>query len=376
MSVEIVDIARLLSLPEPEWLIEDYLHQYEIGVIYGQPNVGKSFVALDWALSIAAGIPWLDSFKTRQAPVLYLAGEGGPSLQKRVDSWLKFHKLSMSAVPIYFQLRPIALREEDVIVDVCEALAEIHTSDGVEPGVRPGLVVVDTLSQFLMGGDENGTDMALFVSNLRRLSQEEDMSVLIVHHTNKGGESERGHTALRGNVDVMFKVTGKETSGLLTGIEILNDKQRDNPKAESGKIEVSSFHRSLVLSLGKPSKLPESVMELSTDFLVNLIIHAGNIVETSTETFHTEEWRIQSGLLPSTFVRQRNMLLKAKLVKGAGHGKYAFTPRGWETMYFYKKQQSNPRHVPSQILPSPLCNREGEGNEEKKVTWGGKKRGK
>ena len=78
-------------------------------------------------------------------------------------------------------------------------------------------------------------------------------------------------------------------------------------------------------------------MEISTDSLANLLVVAGNIVEISTEVFQAEEWRIVSGLMPSTFARERNKLLRMKLVKNAGHGKYAFTPVGWETMYYYQK---------------------------------------
>ncbi len=367
MSVELVSVQELLSIPEPQWLIEDHLHEYEIGVIYGPPNVGKSFVALDWALSIAAGLPWLETYKSMQAPVLYLAGEGGPSLQKRVDSWLLKHNLKPEQVPIYFQLRPIALRDEDVILDIIDALASIHTEDA-EPGVRPGLVVVDTLSQFFMGGDENGADMALFVSNLRRLSQEENLSVLIVHHTNKGGESERGHTALRGNVDVMFKVSGKDVDGQLATIEILNDKQRDNPKAQSGKLAVSKCHRSLVLSLAIDTKLPDSVMSLSDESLVNLLIGAGTVMSLSTEVVTVTEWMEVSGLMPRTFYRKRNILLKLKLVKGAGHGKFQFTPKGMETMFWYKKQMATAHNGDVSNPASPLCNREGR-NEE--MTEGG-----
>ena len=331
-----MSVPELLAIPEPVWLVEDHISTQEVGVLYGKPNGGKSFVALDWALSVAAGVPWLGKYATKQGPVLYLAGEGGPSLQKRVEAWLDYHGLD--DVPAHFHVRPIPLLDADEIAEIQDSLQHFCNADGEEVGLRPAFIVVDTLSQFIMGGDENGPDMALFVAHLRRLSQDQLATVLIVHHTNKGGEQERGHTALRGNVDVMFKVEGREDNqGRLVGITLSNDKQRDNPKSKPGNLSTIFHKRSLVLSLANTIKFPGFSMEISTDSLVNLLIAAGNIEEISTEIFQSEEWRIVSDLMPSTYARERHKLLRMKLVKSAGHGKYAFTPVGRETMHYYKK---------------------------------------
>lgn len=341
MSINLLSIPDLLALPEPEWLIETFIHQQEVGVLYGKPNGGKSFVALDWALSIATGTPWLGKYATRQGPVLYLAGEGGPSLQKRVDAWLFAHGMDGASTPVQFHVRPISLLDEEEIEAIQDVLGDTPHGEGDTYGpsrLSPSLIVVDTLSQFMMGGDENGPDMALFVSNLRKLSQDEFTAVLIVHHTNKGGEQERGHTALRGNVDVMFKVVGEEApDGKLTGLTVTNDKQRDDVKGLPEKITTASSRRSLVLCLGKPSKLSPFIMILSSDSLTNLMVQGGKIEDVSKEVITSEEWRIESGLLPATFARHRNKLLSLKLIRAAGHGKYAFTPRGRETMYHYLK---------------------------------------
>lgn len=334
-QIEIIPLSTLLALPEPEWLIEGHIHQQEMGVMYGPPNMGKSFVAIDWALSVANGIPWLGRYATTQTPVLYMAGEGGSSLQKRADAWQAKHNRTLS--PIYFQCRPIPVLNDDAIAELQEALDAFVLSDDHEPGINPGFIVVDTLSQFMCGGDENGSDMAAFVANLRSLSQERNATILIVHHTNKGGIQERGHTALRSNVDVMFSIVGHEKHHQLAEIEIQNDKQRDDKKALPERIAVEVLRQSLVLSLANPSKFPANLVEISNESLVNLLIVAGNVEESSHEIFQSEEWRIVSTLSPSSYARDRSKLMKLKLVKEAGHGKYKFTPLGRNTMYYYRK---------------------------------------
>jgi hypothetical protein len=58
----------------------------------------------------------------------------------------------------------------------------------------------------MVGSDENSTrDMGLFIAACEHVKRELSCSVLIVHHTNKGGVSERGSGALRGAADVMIK---------------------------------------------------------------------------------------------------------------------------------------------------------------------------
>ena len=45
-------------LPAPEWLIENIIPVGTLGLLYGPPGVGKSFVGLDWACSVASGREW------------------------------------------------------------------------------------------------------------------------------------------------------------------------------------------------------------------------------------------------------------------------------------------------------------------------------
>lgn len=336
--VKLLTTTDLLDVPEPEWLIEDHIHQQEVGVIYGVPNGGKTFVALDWALSVAAGVKWLGKYKTLQGPVLYMAGEGAPSLQKRVEGWMIAK--DVAELPAYFQCRPLPILEEEIVEEVREALAAFKVDKDMEPGVSPALIVVDTLSQFMMGGDENGTDMAIFVARLRHLSQEENCAVLIVHHTNKGGMSERGHTALRGNVDVMFRCEHEEKEGQLFSIKLTNDKQRDSARAEAETLEVAKSHRSLILSLAKRELVPTSIMRLTSERLKKLLIQAETIEDTDTEIFTIEDWLPVSELPRASFFRERDKLLELRLIKGSGRGAFKFTPKGRATVTYYRSPKS------------------------------------
>ena len=49
---------EVLTLPDPEWLIEGVLPLGGQALLYGQPASYKSFVAPDKALHVASGLPW------------------------------------------------------------------------------------------------------------------------------------------------------------------------------------------------------------------------------------------------------------------------------------------------------------------------------
>ena len=65
----------------------------EFVAVMGPSGVGKSFVALDYALCIATGRPYLGRYESLRGAVLYIAGEGVSGLRNRVKAWLAHHEI-------------------------------------------------------------------------------------------------------------------------------------------------------------------------------------------------------------------------------------------------------------------------------------------
>ncbi|TCN39847.1 AAA domain-containing protein [Kribbella orskensis] len=81
---------RLLDteFPEPAWAIPGIVPE-GLSVLAGAPKVGKSWLALCWALSVAAGGLALGSLQCDAGPVLYLALEDNPRrIQRRIRTVL------------------------------------------------------------------------------------------------------------------------------------------------------------------------------------------------------------------------------------------------------------------------------------------------
>src|SRR5690606_16993437 len=68
------------------WLIGGHVEHPTLTVLFGDPEAGKSFAAIDWACCVATGRRW-NGKKVLAGPVLYLAGEGFNGLSKRFLAW-------------------------------------------------------------------------------------------------------------------------------------------------------------------------------------------------------------------------------------------------------------------------------------------------
>ena len=70
--------ARVAAAGEPRWLIQGLWPADAYGVLAAQEKAGKTWAALDLAVSVATGRPWLDHFACPSpGPVLVFLGEGG-----------------------------------------------------------------------------------------------------------------------------------------------------------------------------------------------------------------------------------------------------------------------------------------------------------
>ena len=327
MSIRFYSTVELLELPDTEWLVQDWIPRQRLVTMYGQPGHGKSFVALDIALSVAEGIPWLGKHKTRQGPVIYIAAEGGHSIKRRVKAWMDYNGIK-SVEAMQFVLEAFDMKDERAVGEFVE---KIEDRD-----IYPELVIVDTLSRSFGGGEENAsTDMGQFVNRIAEVATNRQTAIMAIHHTNVGGARERGHTSLRGGMDVMIKCTAiKDRDHQLKNVIVDNDKQKDDPSAPRIVLERLNVAKSCVLIPSEGRDLPEGVPMLS-DVAAKLLSVCWAV---EGEKIEKDEWLASVEFSRRTFHRAANELLDKNLVKRQGHGKYMLTGLGLTTREAYDEQ--------------------------------------
>ena len=213
-ALRLIPAAEAIRQPSmTHWLVKGIIDADSLASLYGSSATGKSFVMLDMALCIAAGVPWHGRKIAHAGPVVYVAGEGLHGLRKRIRAWFLDHpELDPECVPFFLTSRPVRFLSAD---DLEIAVSEINTI--VEAHGRPKMVVVDTVARCFGDGDENSTaDMNAFVDRLYELKQAFECCVFCVHHTGLADQSRaRGSSAFRAALDWEYSLAVSDGQKLL-----------------------------------------------------------------------------------------------------------------------------------------------------------------
>jgi AAA domain len=218
-------------------LVKGLLDDGAMSVVYAASNTGKTFFALDLAYHIATGEKWRGHKIKKQGVVLYIAAEGGHGIANRLAALKVHHGLAMDeGVSLAVIRSPVDLLDPDADAPrLVEIIREVEAMYGA-PVV---MVVVDTLSRSLAGGDENGAkDMTGFVANIDTIRHEVKAHVMVIHHTGKdAAKGARGHNSLLAATDteicLVLKGPGKRCVATVT-------KQRDMPGDEQFPFDLLS----------------------------------------------------------------------------------------------------------------------------------------
>lgn len=196
--------------PEHEWLIKGLLTRGERSMVAGESQAGKSFFALDLALSIARGVPFF-GLRSLHGGVVYQAGEGGRGIKKRLRAYRQFHGITAGVdLPFVLLPAPLDLYANDDHTDLLIAEIEHWRATFTVP---LELVVIDTLSAATPGANENASeDMSQVLTRCARIAEKTGAHVMLVHHMNASGAKPRGHTSIFANLENV--ITIKKVEGL------------------------------------------------------------------------------------------------------------------------------------------------------------------
>ncbi len=206
--------SEFMALPPKEWILDQIFGNKDIGMIFGKPGCGKTFVVIDMIINLCCGLPWAGRFNViKPLNVAYCAGEGVSGLPQRFKAAVTHHKIEDLPNFSFFKNIPQFFNQ-----DCTETLFKFISEwkQRLEKGeAKPlDLLVIDTLHTAIVGADENSsTDMGQVLHGCRNVAEQLGCAVIVVHHTNKVGEEERGSSAMRGGCDFMLKVKQPSETG-------------------------------------------------------------------------------------------------------------------------------------------------------------------
>lgn len=248
------------SVKDPTWLIKDFLPAQGTGILYGYSGSFKSFIALDMALCLAYGHAGQWGAPPVKHDVIYFAGESPRGAARfRKPAWQAWQGLDGNEDHRFF-LYPYVppFQDKEQWEDIRQQIEEL--------GIRPSLMITDTMTRLMTGMDENATkDANQITSFLENQANHYDCFNLAVHHTGKDeSRGARGNSAFYSNLDTALYLKKKNGGVALT---VKNHKEAD-PKDGETLFKKEEFGNSIVL------RMVDSLNEDTTDRTVTSKGHA------------------------------------------------------------------------------------------------------
>ncbi len=182
--------------PGIDWLVDGVIQQGSAVLLYGESRIGKSFLALDLAVALAAGNNWF-GYPVRRSRVIFFAAESPAGLRQRLCAHRVWNSSELPDQLSFMRSQLDLSRTEDI-----DRL--IATIQG-----KADVLVVDTFNAASAEVDENSSrEIGRVLNGVRRIVSELGCTVIFVHHCGwSDHDRPRGHSSLAAAMDTRILVT-------------------------------------------------------------------------------------------------------------------------------------------------------------------------
>ena len=216
------------KLPPINWIVENLLPE-GLAILAGRPKVGKSWMALDIAISVAKGFRTMDLFYTKKHDVFFIPYEDNfRRLQGRINKILSNGESENAPSNLYYPKDNFGFPKLNE-----NGIGEIEKIIDNNSNIK--LIVVDTFGRGI--ADKARKDKSMYhadydlSSAIQKLAISRGICILLLHHTRKEESTNvfdeiSGTTGLTAGLDTMIVLKKKDNKHYLyvTG--------RDVPESE------------------------------------------------------------------------------------------------------------------------------------------------
>jgi hypothetical protein len=287
---------QIKDMPPPEWLVDGILVRGGVAFLVGKWGVGKSFYAVDLALSVALGVPF-HGHHVRKGHVVYICAEGAAGLGGRIEAWEQHHSIEDEHGDISWLTVPVNFHDSAAVGALLLYLL----------GAQPELVIVDTLNRCSVGADENSAkDAGLIVEQITRVANEMHAAVVLLHHPGKDAtKGGRGSSAFVAAIDTEITMTGDDYTTTVT-----ITKQRHGPDG--------AVYRYRRVAIGD-SCILEDAGGWTEDLQMQALHSLDALREIYSDTPVTSSaWRDAVGKSSATIARHAKLLLEKDMIRNVG----------------------------------------------------------
>jgi hypothetical protein len=253
----VVPAHALAATPtEKAWLIDGLWANEAVGIIGGEPKCCKSFLALDLAVSLAAGLPCLRRFPvpTPGPVLLYAAEDALHTVRQRLEG------ICLAAGACFEYLDVQVITAPTLRLDL-EADRQ-RLSDTIDAH-KPRLLVLDPFVRLHRIDENASAEVAPLLAFLRELNRAHHLAVALVHHAKKGANLSRPGQALRGSSEL--HAWGDSNLYLRRSNQslLLTTEHRAAPSVPTIPLALRQKGQALALTAIDPSENPGTNLKIS-----------------------------------------------------------------------------------------------------------------
>ncbi|MDA9530344.1 hypothetical protein ACM42_18310 [Bradyrhizobium sp. CCBAU 25338] len=252
-------VTDLRNLPAAKWLVDKWIPDEGVGLVFGEYAGGKSFIVFDLLLHLAYGLPEWHGTKLPGQPidVLLIAREGSKGFRDRIDAFKAHHDIVDDTNRLVFMRSPANFGDPQQFAELKSAVENC--------GRRFKVVAVDTVGRALPGEDfYDAKSITAFMERLQQLGEAGGGVAIGVHHVNKSGEA-FGSVYFGASSDFMFMVE-REGDGPLVRGKITCTKMKDGEDGWKRRVDYQKAANSLVVaSVTESGDMVGKAIKLSDD---------------------------------------------------------------------------------------------------------------
>jgi hypothetical protein len=248
------------------WLIERLWTHQAVGIIGGSPKSGKTWLALEMAVSVASGSPCLDIFPVLSpGPVLlYAAEDTAADLRTRVETLARLHKVDFNRLDVHM------ITVDSLRLDRAEHQDRLESTLRV---YKPAMLVIDPLVRVHAIDENVAGQVSVLLGYLRSLQRKTGAAIALIHHIRKNvSPTGTAGYSLRGSGDLYAWLDSFLYLRMHQGQRTLSAEHRSAPAFGPVALELVQSDLGTFLKAGSinnnPPELPQNGL---AERIINLL---------------------------------------------------------------------------------------------------------
>jgi len=248
---------------KPSWLIDQLWTHQAVGVIGGSPKSGKTWLALEMAVSVASGNPCLGRFEVLSPGrvLIYAAEDSAVAVRSRIESLARLHQVDFNRLDVHIITMDSLRLDRTEHQDRLESTLLLY---------KPALLILDPLVRIHAIDENVAGQVSTLLGYIRSLQRKTGAAIALVHHVRKNASPNGGAGySLRGSGDLYAWLDSFLYLRMHQGQRTLSAEHRSAPAF--GPIALELAQSDLGASL-KISSITANPLESSPNELASRII--------------------------------------------------------------------------------------------------------